>query len=520
MWKKCQEEKTNHPKEIINAVKTYEVALKNQENDKFLGVSVGSMPDGEEDDHERKNASASENGKPDHGSTGSESGSLPEAPRPTLLEVAAGSPKSTKSGRALPAVNTAANNQLAKSDTDKDIISELKSSDAFKKQPVPKVNTELKAQPPAVRRRAKKKMTDAEFFEALEKIITVGDPHEKYVMDEKLGSGASGTVRLARSIQTNEPVAIKIMNLSKQPNRDLIISEIQVMEHTRHENIVNYIESFLLRDKNELWVVMEFLDGGPLTDVVTETIMETPLIAAVVKEVLKALNFLHQANIIHRDIKSDNILLGKSGRVKLTDFGFCAQLGSRLSKRQTIVGSPYWMAPEVVNKSVQYGPKIDIWSLGIMIIEMLDGEPPYLNETPLKAIYLIQTHDRPEPKTEGVDPLLKAFLDRCLQVNPENRASAAELLEHPFLKNTRSLAGLQALIEAARQNLASWRPASSALVALTTESLLTGCCVRFMFVIWSSSRSSLRQPSLLVLSSFPPPPRFSCTLSLPIAFLL
>ncbi|VDN10466.1 unnamed protein product [Dibothriocephalus latus] len=267
------------------------------------------------------------------------------------------------------------------------------------------------------------------------------------------GQHASGTVRLARSVQTNEPVAIKIMNLTKQPNRDLIISEIQVMEHTRHENIVNYIESFLLRDKNELWVVMEFLDGGPLTDVVTETIMETPLIASVVKEVLKALNFLHQANIIHRDIKSDNILLGKSGRVKLTDFGFCAQLSSRLSKRQTIVGSPYWMAPEVVNKSVQYGPKIDIWSLGIMVIEMLDGEPPYLNETPLKAIYLIQTHDRPEPKTEDIDPLLKDFLDRCLQSNPEKRASAAELLEHPFLRNTKSLAGLQALIEAARQNL-------------------------------------------------------------------
>lgn len=111
---------------------------------------------------------------------------------------------------------------------------------------------------------------------------------------------ASGTVRRARSKATNEPVAIKIMNLAKQPNRDLIISEIQVMEHTRHENIVNYVESFLLRKENELWVIMEYLDGGPLTDVVTETVMDGPLIAAVVRECLKAISFLHEKNIIHR----------------------------------------------------------------------------------------------------------------------------------------------------------------------------------------------------------------------------
>ncbi|VDN98614.1 unnamed protein product [Rodentolepis nana] len=264
---------------------------------------------------------------------------------------------------------------------------------------------------------------------------------------------ASGTVRRAHNKETNEPVAIKIMNLSKQPNRDLIISEIQVMEHTRNENIVNYIESFLLKNEDELWVVMEYLDGGPLTDVVTETVMEGPLIAAVVKECLKAIHFLHEKNIIHRDIKSDNILLGKSGRVKLTDFGFCAQMGSRQSKRQTMVGTPYWMAPEVVNKSVKYGPKIDIWSLGIMIIEMLDGEPPYLNEPPLKAIYLIQTQERPQPKSTEVSPLMRDFLDRCLQSDPEKRASATELLEHPFLLDTKPLSGLCALIEAARRNL-------------------------------------------------------------------
>ncbi|VEL12178.1 unnamed protein product [Protopolystoma xenopodis] len=111
---------------------------------------------------------------------------------------------------------------------------------------------------------------------------------------------ASGTVRLAQSKETQALVAIKVMHLDKQPNRDLIISEIEVMQHTRHENIVNYIESFLLRGDNELWVVMEFLDGGPLTDVVTETVMDGPLIAAVIREVLLALSFLHEKNIIHR----------------------------------------------------------------------------------------------------------------------------------------------------------------------------------------------------------------------------
>lgn len=309
----------------------------------------------------------------------------------------------------------------------------------------------------AQKKREDKKRKNQQIISKLQSICSEGDPNEFYKDLTKIGQGASGGVYIAHEVNGEgkvvNTVAVKQMNLEQQPKKELIINEILVMKGSRHPNIVNFIDSYLLR--GDLWVVMEYMEGGSLTEIVTHSVMTEGQIGAVCRETLKGLKFLHSKGVIHRDIKSDNILLNIDGNIKMTDFGFCAQINEINLKRTTMVGTPYWMAPEVVSRK-EYGPKVDIWSLGIMIIEMIEGEPPYLNETPLRALYLIATNGTPKLKEpEALSYDIRKFLSWCLQVDFNKRANADQLLQDKFIMESDDVSSLSPLVKIARMKKAS-----------------------------------------------------------------
>ncbi|XP_031953967.1 probable serine/threonine-protein kinase PIX7 isoform X3 [Corvus moneduloides] len=243
-------------------------------------------------------------------------------------------------------------------------------------------------------------------------------------------------------------VAIKKMSLRGQ-NGERAVNEILVLKDKKNPNIVSSLDSFLVDE--DLWLVMEYMDGGTLQDIVRQTRMAEGEMAAVSRECLQGLDFLHSNRVIHRDLKSSNILLATDGSVKLADFGLCAQLSPEQEQRSSMVGTAHWMAPEVVTSS-PYGPKVDIWSLGIVTIEMVEGEPPYFEHTAAMARCLIRQNGTPQlQEPRRLSALLRDFLECSLEADEERRWSAQELLQHPFLSSAKPLSSLSPLITAAKQ---------------------------------------------------------------------
>ncbi|XP_077094361.1 serine/threonine-protein kinase PAK 6 [Siphateles boraxobius] len=295
------------------------------------------------------------------------------------------------------------------------------------------------------------KVTHEQFKAALQMVVDKGDPRSYLENFVKIGEGSTGVVCIAREKHSGRVVAVKMMDLRRQQRRELLFNEVVIMRDYQHRNVVEMFKSALVEE--ELWVIMEYLQGGALTNIVSETRLSEEQIATVCEAVLQALAYLHSQGVIHRDIKSDSILLSLDGRIKLSDFGFCAQISKDIPKRKSLVGTPYWMAPEVISKS-PYGTEVDVWSLGIMVVEMVDGEPPYFSETPVAAMKRLRDERAPTVRNaHQVSPMLKDFLDRMLTRDPLERASATDLLEHPFLLQASSPQCLVPLVEQYRKRM-------------------------------------------------------------------
>eukprot|EP01117_Protostelium_nocturnum_P015493 TRINITY_DN601_c0_g1_i2.p1 TRINITY_DN601_c0_g1~~TRINITY_DN601_c0_g1_i2.p1 ORF type:complete len:484 (-),score=181.40 TRINITY_DN601_c0_g1_i2:92-1543(-) len=298
----------------------------------------------------------------------------------------------------------------------------------------------------------------------LQELISNANPTSLYRNMEKIGEGAAGEVFVALDSRGRK-VAIKKMAIN-QENMKLLVTEIGILKSCKAPNIVEYIDSYIV-DRNQLWVVMEFMGGGCLTDTLElfpQIQLTEPQMAYCIRETLRGLSYIHKQHRIHRDIKSDNMLVSDNGLIKVADFGYAAQLTQNKAKRNTVVGTPFWMAPELI-RGHDYGTKVDIWSTGIMLQEMMEGEPPYLDLPPLKALFQITTKGIPPLKTpDAWSPELTDFYNKCLAKDPEQRADADSLLEHPFMRIACGPSDFVPVVTKTKQLRARERAASAAVI--------------------------------------------------------
>lgn len=274
-------------------------------------------------------------------------------------------------------------------------------------------------------------------------------PEEVFDIICKLGEGSYGSVYKALHKESGQVLAIKQVPVDTDLQE--IIKEISIMQQCDSPYVVKYYGSYF--KNTDLWIVMEYCGAGSVSDIMRlrkKTLSEDE-IATILCDTLKGLEYLHLRRKIHRDIKAGNILLNTEGHAKLADFGVAGQLTDTMAKRNTVIGTPFWMAPEVIQE-IGYDCVADMWSLGITALEMAEGKPPYGDIHPMRAIFMIPT--KPPPSFREPDQWSPEFIDfvsRCLVKNPEERATASEMLQHEFIGNARPPGILSSMIAEARE---------------------------------------------------------------------